>query len=85
MGLKARDDEPIGCPSRVDQLLGGKTRPRTQVGEVTLRGARPNAHKLRGVLDRPTGHHEGRKPSIWRCVGFGEGAPRRYLSLILES
>ena len=30
---------------RIDQLLGGETRPRTQVGEVTLHGARPNAHE----------------------------------------
>ena len=49
--LKTWYDEPTSGPSGVDQLLGGEARPRTQVGEVALRGTRPNAHELGGVLD----------------------------------
>ena len=43
--LQTRNDEPSGSSSCVDQLFGRKTRPRPQVGEVTLYGARSNAQE----------------------------------------
>ena len=45
-GLETWDNEPPGCPTGVDQLLGREPRSRTQVGEVTLHGARPDAHEI---------------------------------------
>jgi hypothetical protein len=59
MGLQARHDEASASPSGVDQLLGREARSRPQVGEVTLHGARPNAHELGRVLDRPAGGDVG--------------------------
>ena len=50
-GLRTRGDKSPSGSSRVDKLLGGKTRPRTQVGEVTFHGARPNAHEFGRVRD----------------------------------
>jgi hypothetical protein len=35
----------------MDQLRRRKTRPSAEVGEVSLHGARPDAHELGGVLD----------------------------------
>ena len=52
------DQPPLG-PSSIDQLLGGKTRPRTEVGEVALHRARPDAHELGGGLDGPAGFDVG--------------------------
>jgi len=57
--LQARHDEPSLGASAVDQLLGRKPRPRTEVGEVTLHGARPDAHELGRLLDRPAGGDVG--------------------------
>ena len=59
MGFQTRYEEPSGSSSGVDELLGGKTRPRTQVGEVTLHGARPDAHELGGVLNGSARGNEG--------------------------
>jgi hypothetical protein len=50
--LCAWDQQPAGGSSRVDQLLGGQARPRTQVGEVTLRSARSDVH-ARGRIRTP--------------------------------
>jgi hypothetical protein len=36
LGLQARHDEPTGGCAKVDQLLGGETRFRAQVGQVAL-------------------------------------------------
>jgi len=55
----ARDDEPTGCPTGVDQPLGRKTRPCTRVGEVTLCGARADAHELGGVWDASASSNAG--------------------------
>ena len=57
--LETRDDEPAASPPGVDQLLGGKTRPRTQVGEVALHGARADADELGCVLDGSASGDEG--------------------------
>ena len=57
--LETRDDEPTGGPSGVDQLYRRETGLRTQVGEVTFRSARPDAHELRSVPDGSTGGDEG--------------------------
>jgi hypothetical protein len=59
--LKARDNEPSLGSSAVDQLLRDKARPRATVGEVTLHGARPDAHELGGLVDGTTGGDEGRE------------------------
>ena len=59
LGLQARDDEPIGCPSGVDQLLGGQTGPRTQVDEVSLHGSRLNAQEHGCIRDGTTGGDVG--------------------------
>ncbi len=45
------DEEPASGTSSVDQLLEGQTRSRPKVTEMTLDGARPDAHQLGGVLD----------------------------------
>ena len=58
-GLQGRDDEPARGAPRVDQLLGREARPRPQVGEVTLHGARTDAHELGGVLDTPASGNVG--------------------------
>jgi len=55
VGLQARDHKPTASPSGVDQLLGCKARPGTEVCEVALHGAGPNAHELGRVRDRPAG------------------------------
>jgi hypothetical protein len=59
--LKARDNEPTRRPSGVDQLLGGETRSRSQVGEVALHRARSDSHEVSGVLDRSAGGDKGRE------------------------
>jgi len=43
--VKAWHDEPPLGPPGVDQLLGRQTRSGPQVGQVPLRGARPDAHE----------------------------------------
>jgi hypothetical protein len=58
-GLQTRDNEPPGRSPHIDQLLGGKPRPRTQVGEVTFHRARTNAHELGRIRDRSAGRNEG--------------------------
>jgi len=57
--LQGRHHKPPRGPSSVDERLGGKPRPRTQVGEVTLRGARSDAQELGRVLDGSTSGDEG--------------------------
>lgn len=57
--FQARDDEPTGCSSGVDQLLGGQARPRPQVSEVPFHGAGPDAHELGGVRDRSASGNVG--------------------------
>ena len=50
-GLQTRDRKPPGSSSGVDQLRGGETRTRTQIGEMTFHGAGSNTHELGGVRD----------------------------------
>ena len=57
--LKARDDESPGSSSGVDQLLGGQARPRSQVGQVALDGARSDADEFRRVRDRSASGNVG--------------------------
>ena len=59
--LQTRDDEPSSSSSGVDELLGGETRSRTQVREVTFRSARPNAHQRGRVGDRSASRDVGGK------------------------
>ena len=59
--LQSRDNQPSGSASRVDQLLGRETCARTQVSEVALRGTRPDAHELGGVMDGSASRNEGRQ------------------------
>ena len=51
VGLQAGDHKPTASPSGVDQLLGCKARPGTEVCEVALHGARANPDKFGGVLN----------------------------------
>jgi hypothetical protein len=61
MGFEARDPQAPFGSSGVDQLLGSEARPRTQVGEMTLHGARSDAHKVGSVRDRPPSRNVGSK------------------------
>jgi len=82
LGLQARDIEQTGGSPGVDKLLFGQPRPRTEVGEVALYGARPDAHELGRVSNGSAGGTKAARTSIWRCVACGERAPRRYPSLM---
>jgi len=57
--LQARDNEPTGSPSGVDQLLGAGAGPRTQVGGVTFDRPRPDAHEVGRVRDKSAGGNAG--------------------------
>ena len=57
-GLQTRHDQPALRPPPVDQLLGREARPRTQVREVPLRRARPDADELRCIRHRPASGNE---------------------------
>ena len=48
-------------PAGVDQLLGGEARARAEVGEVALRGARPDADACRGLSHGSARGDEGRE------------------------
>jgi hypothetical protein len=56
LALKSRHEEPSLGASAVDQLLGGETRPRTQVGEVTFHCARPNVQEPGRAGDGSSGN-----------------------------
>ena len=43
----------------LDQLLGCESRPRTEVREVALHSARPDAHELGGAVDGSTSADAG--------------------------
>jgi hypothetical protein len=60
-GLEGWHGKPALRPAPIDQLHRREARSRTQVGEVALHRARPDAHELGGVLDGPTGSDEGRE------------------------
>jgi hypothetical protein len=49
--LQARHDQGSIRSPGVDQLLRGESGPRTQVGQVTFHGARPDAHESRRARD----------------------------------
>ncbi len=51
MGLQTQDVQPAGSATSIDELNGGETGPRTQVGEVTFRSARTNAHDPDRIRD----------------------------------
>src|SRR5664279_6203057 len=58
--LQARHNQrSIGSPG-VDQLLGGETRPRMQVGEVTFHCARPNVQEPGCAGDGSSGNEGGK-------------------------
>ena len=59
IGFKARDHEPSNRSPCIDRLLRAEARPRSQVGKMTLRGARPNAHQLGRIGDGSTNGNEG--------------------------
>ncbi len=58
-GLHTRHHQPPLRPPTVDQLLGGQSRPRTQVCEVPLRRARPDTDARRGLGNRAARRDEG--------------------------
>src|SRR3972149_6312524 len=72
-GLEARHEEPSFGPSAVDQLLGCKARPRAQISEVTLRGARPDAQSHGRVRDGSADGDEGSED-----VNLTGSAPSRW-------
>jgi hypothetical protein len=70
VGFESRDDQPPFGPAAVDQLLSSEARAGPQVGEVALRGTRPDAHELGRGPDGPAGGDEGSEdvhlaPSGW--------------------
>ncbi|MEO6349454.1 MAG: hypothetical protein ABIP53_02285, partial [Candidatus Limnocylindrales bacterium] len=54
VGFRTGDDKPPRRTSAVNQLLGAEARPSPQVGEVTLHGARTDAHELGRAGTRPS-------------------------------
>ena len=62
--LEARHDQPPSGSSRVDQLLGGKARPRTHIGEVTFHSAWPNAYEVGRIRDGSAGGNVGGEDTL---------------------
>jgi hypothetical protein len=56
--LQTRHEEPTLGASAVDQLLGREARARPQVGQVTLRRARPDADARGRIRHGTAGRHE---------------------------
>lgn len=79
---KLGTNQPTDRSSAVDQPFGAEARPFSQVSEVTLDGARANAHELGGVLDGSAAATQAASTSIWRHVALGQSAPRRCPSLM---
>jgi hypothetical protein len=76
-GLKGVDDQPARSATDVDQLLGGQPGPRTQIGEVAFRGARPDARASSGMRYGSAGFNVGREHlQLASCRVLGEFAPK---------
>ena len=80
--LQGADEEPASGTSSVDQLLEGQTRSRPKVSEMTLDGARPDAHELGGVLGRIRQQLRKRRARPSVAASPLVKAPRRHPSVM---